>query len=162
MITQARLKELLCYDENTGVFTWIKYRAGLAKVGYVAGSPDPKGYTRIRIDGVTYKAHSLVFLYLYGHMPKITDHINGVRHDNRACNLREVTHQQNCLNRAVSSRNMSGVKGVRFDKARRKWRACVELDGKKHSGGGYDSKEEAIEAVTELRNRLHGNFARHI
>ncbi len=52
-INQSALKELLSYDEKTGVFTWIKKRQNVV-VGRVAGHIDRLGYERITISGKIY------------------------------------------------------------------------------------------------------------
>lgn len=41
-----------------------------------------------------------------------TDHINGIRHDNRKCNLRTADKHINQLNRGMTKRNTTGYKGV--------------------------------------------------
>lgn len=69
MLTQKRLREVLSYDPATGIFRWTITRGANAKAGFVAGSPDVKGYLRIMIDGVTYKSHRLAWLYVYGERP---------------------------------------------------------------------------------------------
>lgn len=48
--------ELVKYDSETGVFTWIKTRTSTASAGTVAGSVS-KTYVTISIDGCRYKAH---------------------------------------------------------------------------------------------------------
>ena len=40
------------------------------------------------------------------------DHINGIKTDNRLCNLREATRSQNQVNTPVVKNNTSGFKGV--------------------------------------------------
>ena len=54
------------------------------------------------------------------------DHIDGNGLNNRRSNLRLSTHRQNMQNRGVASNNASGLKGVYFDKAHRKWRAEIK------------------------------------
>ena len=50
-------------------------------------------YTDIHIDGYSYKAHRLVWLYVYGKWPEYTiDHVNREKSDNRLCNLRGRTY----------------------------------------------------------------------
>ncbi|MCK9994454.1 MAG: hypothetical protein Dbin4_02974, partial [Alphaproteobacteria bacterium] len=98
-LTQSRLKELLHYDPDTGVFTRRVQTSSNARVGDVAGCLHPEGYRHIQIDGKRYAAHRLAWLYMTGEWPtNQLDHLNGVRDDNRWGNLREATHGQNQQN----------------------------------------------------------------
>ncbi|WP_054442372.1 HNH endonuclease signature motif containing protein, partial [Enterobacter cloacae] len=111
-INQSTLKELLSYDEKTGVFTWIKKRQNVV-VGRVAGHIDRLGYERITISGKIYLSHRLAWLYVHGYLPeKEIDHINRIRNDNRIANLREATSQLNSLNTGMYKNNTSGSKGI--------------------------------------------------
>ena len=78
-LTQDRLKELLHYDPDTGVFTWIQKPAprGRAIIGSVAGGLKQHGYITIGINQREYYAHRLAWLYVYGEWPEDQiDHIN--------------------------------------------------------------------------------------
>jgi hypothetical protein len=98
-LTQERLKELLHYDPETGIFTNLTQRGGHAKKGAVAGTKNSIGYVCIRIDYDQYRAHRLAWLYVYGEFPeKFIDHMNEIRDDNRIINLRLATHQENLHN----------------------------------------------------------------
>lgn len=102
-ITQEYLKEVLNYNEHTGIFTWKEVNNttifGSEKTtkmfnskcaGKEAGNKEPSGYIRIHIRGKSYKAHLLVFLHVYGYIPtEFVSHINKNLSDNRLCNLKE-------------------------------------------------------------------------
>ena len=103
ILTQERLQELLHYDAETGVFTWRVDRY-CVKAGSVAGSIHKRtGYCAIRVDFVSYRAHRLAWLYVYGCWPsKQIDHKNRARHDNGLSNLRDVTGLVNQQNRTLA------------------------------------------------------------
>lgn len=112
-LTQARLKELLRYIPDTGDFVWIKRTSNRIHIGDIAGGiSSADGYVHIGIDGIVYRAHRLAYLYMMDEFPICTDHINGIRHDNRWSNLRHVDHSENCKNTALKSNNRTGIHGV--------------------------------------------------
>ncbi len=126
-LTQKRLKELLHYSPDTGVFTWLVTRGRYTKTGSVAGGWNGTGYRIISIDGKRYLAHRLAFMYIKGSFPKDqTDHINKVRHDNKWSNLRESTQRQNHENR----RNNNKFIGVKWHK----WGGLWEVTSPRVSG----------------------------
>lgn len=55
------------------------------------------------------------------------DHIDGNGLNNLKENLRTATRSQNGINRGPNSRNMSGYKGVTWNRARLKWQAQIGL-----------------------------------
>lgn len=59
----------------------------------------------------------------------IIDHINGNRLDNRKCNLRIVTIQQNALNRRQDSNSKSPTKGIYWNASRSKWESKIAFNG---------------------------------
>lgn len=159
MITHKYLKEVLGYNEITGVFTWLVNRnsyRGKVKVGAVANNVSAHGYIRIGIDGTRYQAHRLAWFYVYGKWPRSQiDHINRDRLDNRISNLREASDAQNKQNLGLNSRNTSGVTGVTWDKQRQKWFAKINHNYKQIPLGRFDNIQDATNAYAEAKRRLH-------
>ena len=133
-LTQQRLKEVLHYDPETGIFTWAINRTK-ASQGKIAGSIDDHGYRIICIDGVRHAAHRLAWMYVHGDRPIEIDHQNHVRIDNRLANLRSTDRSGNGKNISKPIHNKSGGVGVswtkRLGKRYDKWevRACGKFLG---------------------------------
>lgn len=140
MLTQERVRELLNYDEETGLLTWKIRTSSRAEAGQKAGSKHSAGYRQIRIDGEMYLAHRVIWLWAYGSFPQnFIDHINHDKTDNRLSNLRLATNAENQQNRQASL-------GVSWCNRRNKWRARVEHNKKQIHLGYYESKDLAVEA----------------
>jgi hypothetical protein len=153
-ITQEKLKEILHYDPETGVFRWRKSVANIIKPLDVAGSC-LLGYIKITIKRKSHNAHRLAWLYVTGCWPKNQiDHINGIGNDNKFSNLREATHKQNSENRCLPSTNTSGFRGVSWDKDSNKWRAYVKHNGKMKHLGRFQTAEEAAKVAAAKRAEL--------
>lgn len=153
MLTQEKLKELLHYNPETGIFTWISRPSNRVKIGDNAGCPDKDGYILIGIAGKLYKAHRLAFLYMDGKEPECdVDHLNMVTGDNRWINLRSATRSQNNMNRKC--------KGYYFSSKQGKYRAIIQHNYKKIDLGGFDTKEEAVSAYNSAVEKYHGDFGR--
>jgi len=92
------------------------------------------------IDGVSYKAHRLAFLYVDGYTPENdVDHINRNKDDNRWLNLRHVSRSCNMRNRSLLSNNTSGVNGVHWRGSRNRYIASIRVNKKLfHLGSFYD------------------------
>ena len=160
-LTQARLKELLHYDPETGRFTWlVAPKFGSVKAGDPAGGTNSQGYLAIRLSGRLYVAHRLAYLYMTGAFPKdFVDHIDRDRTNNRWVNLRPATRSQNQANRGLQTNNVSGVRGVSWHTARQKWRATGQVLGVAHHIGLFDCLEDAQSAARAWRVANHGEFA---
>lgn len=153
-ITAKRLKELIEYDLVTGLMTWKKPR-GRVKAGTVVTCKDSRGYLVVRLDNVLHRVHRLAWLYTYGKLPTLIDHINRDTSDNRICNLRECSPRENLLNSSLRSNNKSGFKGVSFDKQKNMFRACSSVNKKHVFLGYFKTAEEAHQRYTEYRNEQY-------
>lgn len=156
-LTHDRLLDVLHYDPQSGVFTWLKGR----RAGRKAGTITQQGYNQIKVDAKLYRANRLAIFYVTGHWPKnLVDHKNLMRSDDRFENLREATHSQNNVNRLPQSNNRSGRRGVYWQEAAGKWHVSVQHAGRRHYVGLFDTLEAASAAYDETALRLHGEFAR--
>lgn len=154
MLTQKRLKELLHYDPENGVFTWIGVRRGHAR-GHVPRCYQ-RGYLVVVVDQKRHYGHRLAWLYVHGVWPEHIDHINRKRGDNRLTNLRTATKKQNRANLAAA--NKLGVKGVRKTRSG-KFEAKINYDGKQRYLGTFTTVEEAAKVFREAHESVHGAFA---
>jgi hypothetical protein len=153
-LDHAELWRLLRYFTATGIFRWNIRAAQHVKAGDVAGSPNGRGYTQIKLRGRSYPAHRLAFLYMTGAWPEAdVDHINGVRSDNRWENLRPATNAENAQNAKRRKDNTSGLAGV--TRRGRRWRAQINAGGVRHNLGHHDTAEQAYAAHAEAKARLH-------
>jgi hypothetical protein len=127
--------------------------------GTVAGCLDKfTGYVIVTVNERKYKSHRILWLLMTGKWPENQiDHINGIRNDNRFCNLREATHSQNSANTPRRT-SVSGYKGV--SKNRKKWRAQIRISQKNIHLGLYDTPEEAHAAYVAKAKELFGEYAK--
>ena len=121
---------MLCDVEDwwkLSLFRWYK-----DSLGYAACSEKPKRFHCFIIDNDS------------GEL--VVDHINRNRLDNRKCNLRLASYQENTRNSNKKCTNKSGIKGVWYDERRNKWCAGISLHGKSIGLGRYNTIEDACEA----------------
>ena len=154
-LTAARLRELLHYDPATGIFIRAKAIAKFG-AGETAGALTKLGHIRICVDGRSYYAHRLAWLYAHGSWPSENiDHINGNPSDNRLINLRDVSQEMNNQNqRRAHSDNPNKVQGVTFVKAKGRFRASITVNYKARFLGYFDTPEEAHERYL-AEKRIH-------
>ena len=153
-LSVERLKELLHYNPDSGVFTWVGagYRQE-RRIGKVAGCPDPTGYIKIGVDGTQYWAHRLAWLYVKGEHPSgVIDHWNRDKSDNRFSNLRDVTHQANIQNMGYRQ-GRALPRGV--SKKRSKYVSGITIDGKSVHLGTFTTPEEAHDAYLAAKVKYH-------
>lgn len=166
-LTVDRVREALEYDPATGIFTWrpraiesfkSRHHGKIWNVRYAgktAGSVDGNGYVSIRIDGGHFKAHRLAWMLTHGVKPAgEVDHINGVKTDNRICNLRDVPKAVNMQN-IRSARSACGLLGVHLHKPLGKWLAQISIGGVKKHIGVFATPEEAHAAYVAAKRQYH-------
>ena len=161
-ISAERLREVLHYCPETGLFTRTDSRGGRYS-GSVSGNVRKDGYIGILIDNRRYLAHRLAWLYVHGAFPAgEIDHADGVRSNNAMTNLREATRSENVHNRkGANKNNRCGFLGVSWSKQRSKWVAQIRLARKSFRLGFFDNPEAAHAAYLSAKSRLHP-FSNHL
>lgn len=157
----APLRENLRYDPETGLLWWLK-RGPNRNVNSPAGHLHKK-YLRITLNYKRVMAHVVAWLLHYGELPKRgIDHENRNGHDNRICNLRDVTRSVNCKNRKRRSDNSSGVNGVHWNSKLNKWQVAIGINGVQTYLGVYERMEDAIRVRREHEpeNEYHPSHGR--
>lgn len=173
MLNKTTLEKYLSYDPETGKLYWKPRTPDMFSSepqrrtwntrhsGNEAGSKLKNGYISIPINARKLYAHRIALVISGFNLDGLeVDHINGIRTDNRLCNLRAATTRENAKNRGLLSRNTSGVNGVYYDKRRSKKPWYVKY-GDNGWGGSFDTKEEAEAARARIDKRfgyheLHG------
>jgi len=167
--TQEQIKQVLDYNQETGVFTWKKrtvdmFKSGTGQVrscltfntryaGKSAGKYDKNGYLSIVVYPVKTRclAHHLAWIFVFGKNPKELDHKSGK--SNAIGNLRETTHIDNLKNFSIRKDSTSGVNGVCYHKRYNAWRARIKVDYKCIHLGMFQTFEEAVKARYEAEQK---------
>lgn len=149
-MNQGQLKEFVHYNPDTGIFTWLprsNNQWNSRWAGERAGAINGHGYEFLKIDGRSYRASRLAWLYMTGEWPeKVIDHINRDRADNRFVNLREVTPAENMKNKSRYRNNKSGIAGVRWCKSHQRWMADIRVSGSLVLLGQHEDLFDAVAA----------------
>lgn len=153
-LTHEDVAKVLDYCPETGQLRW-KVTDRVKRAGSLAGSRNVTGYINVKLFGRTYKAHRLAWLLIYGSWPVAqVDHINRIRDDNRAANLRAATPYENAQNRATVRPDGSPV-GVTWHVSGNAWQAEISANGRSHYLGLFKTREMAAAAYREAKARLH-------
>lgn len=174
-LTQDRLNSLLEYNPVSGKLFWKRRDRSEFSSDRICNSWNAKhagkealtsttehGYKHGTICGRAHRAHRVIWAMVHGYWPDEIDHENGTKSDNRISNLRDVdslTNSQNCSRRVD---NTSGVTGVSFNKADKKWRAYISVRGNIRSLGFFNKIDDAIAARKDAEEKFgyHQNHGR--
>jgi len=158
LLTQKYLKELLDYNPETGIWTWLIQKPdSKMTAGKIAGTLTKQGYRQICINHMRYRAARLAFLYMIGRWPKPeVDHDNRIRHDDRWFNLKEATRSENNLNRETRNGGRKSKLGLPKGVKKRGKRFISKAFHchKEVWLGTYDTSDEAHQAYVNYVSSL--------
>ena len=153
------IRGLLDYNTESGLLTWKVDRSKLTKAGSLASTMESKGYMRVKLAGKHMKAHRVAWLHVHGEWPNgDIDHINGARSDNRICNLRIASREQNTRNIKKHADGKSPYKGVTLHKQSQKWQAQLGGVLAKYLGI-FSNPDDAAKAYDKAALAAYGEFA---
>ncbi len=157
----AELSRLFNYDPETGVLSWKAAPSfNTSRIGSEAGTLRPDGYREVRVNGRLCLTHRIAWAITAGSWPvAFLDHVNRDRSDNRLVNIREASASQNQSNKGVRKDSRSGVKGVTWHPALKKWRAIITHNGKRISLGCFLDIEDAGRAFIAASKKVRGEFS---
>jgi hypothetical protein len=170
-ISIEELKKLITYEPDTGNLYWIPRGVEYFKneqyckiwnsrqANQIIKCVDKSGYIKTSILGRQYKGHQIAWAIAKGEWPDMcVDHINGIKTDNRICNLRLATKEENMWNSKPQKNNKLGIKGISIDKKSGKYKVSISSHNKKTHIGYFECIELAKLAYSEFADKIHGNF----
>jgi hypothetical protein len=137
-------------------------RGPRSKAGDYAARYDKScGYNRLSFKGKSYLEHRVIFAITHGYWPKMVDHINKNKLDNRVENLRDANHRRNnTVNSKLRKDNSSGYRGVINHKQAKGWVAQgSRTDGTRKHLGVFLCPREAALAYNHHAEFTYGPFA---
>ncbi len=139
MLTQEKLFDVFTYSPCGRLIR--RGHGRQAKIGF-----------KTTVEGKPYRISRLVWLWHFGTFPKLINHIDHNKLNNKIENLREASMSQIMSN--VPRRPMCGI-----EKVGRKFRVRIQVKGQRISLGRYKTIAEAQAAYTLAADKYFGTFA---
>jgi hypothetical protein len=132
------------YNPETGNINGVR--------GNIITCKTPNRYLTIQItfNNKIYQifAHQFAWYWINKECVVQIDHINGIKTDNRICNLRSISNQENSFNRKKA-------KGYYWNKRDNKWMAQIKINAKNINLGLYNNEEDARQAYLQGKEKYH-------
>jgi hypothetical protein len=144
------------YNNKTEMKRWNSRYAGK-----IAGRLNKENeYMELNIEGKIYKVHRIIWKLLKKEEPpRIIDHIDCNRSNNKIENLRKASKSENNVNVIKSTNNKWGFTGVQYDNRKNKFLATIRYKNKTYFLGYYTTAEEASLVYQKKSLELRGEFS---
>ena len=146
-LTQERLQRVLHYDPGTGKFRWRNQEDFECRAGKIAGCSMRSDYWCIHVDGRSYRAHQLAWLYMTGEWGRpLIAHRDGDPFNNRWRNLRRANYSDRASRRRRARCDRPVFAGITLDRRSGQWTANIGEGERVYSLGRFPTQEAAHEA----------------
>lgn len=156
---RSYLLQILRYDRRTGFLHWRVRRSQRVLAGDVAGTYNSWGYVQVKINGVFYLAHYIIWLMEKGWLPRppnSIDHEDRTGSNNKQRNLRIATPSQQMINRRMQKSNTTGYVGV--TRYGNQFVARISVRGRRRVIGIFSDVKDAASARHKEELRVHREF----
>ena len=143
------LNENLRYEDD-GKLYWTTAGRG-REIGDRAGRGKQGGYRMIGLFGKVVPEHTAVFTMHNVYRPRMTDHINRIKDDNRIENLRDADYSLNAHNRDTWGKNSKYGRNVCWHPRMQKYRVQIQINKKQVLLGEFRELEEAQRIAKKAR-----------
>lgn len=115
-----------------------------------------EGHLRAKIDGKFIYLHHFIL-----NTTELVDHIDRNPLNNKKCNLRLATKSQNAMNSKIRIDNKTGIKGVSYNKEKRKYEGYITINQKRIKLGYFKELKEAALKRADAEIKYFKEFANY-
>jgi len=151
-----KFNNVLKYEPDTGFLYWKVSLSNCVHAGDRVGGKTSNVYRIMNVFNKAYFEHRIIWFLYYKKWPtKPIDHINGIRDDNRICNLREVTDRENNQNLGChrNGRLIGTFLPTWYKENNPKWYARLKIHKVHYFLGPFDKEEDAEHAYLEAAGK---------
>jgi hypothetical protein len=163
-IVTGDICEIKLYDpfgkyRDSTIIDAVQYQKCVSYKWYIQNKTNSKQASSVKtkINGERITIQDIILNHPHG---TVIDHIDGNPLNNRLSNLRICTKRQNSYNRAVSSNNTLGYKGVYFEPNKKLYRASIRVDGVLKTLKSSKDINVVIKAYDDAAIKYFGEYAR--
>jgi hypothetical protein len=143
-------------------------RLSLKKGKILKASPTKRGYTRVSLSNksktnqvMIHRIVAMAFLEKINGKTNV-NHINGIKEDNRVCNLEFVNQRENVLHAKIYTMQKD-FPFVCYLKKYNRYESSIIIDGKANKLGRFKTEEEAFNSYVKAlkENNLENKYIHH-